>query len=82
MGEIPIRYNANGTVHGYTELAYLAGESTTSDHGRWWIANNRLCVQWRNWMEGKSYCFVLHRIGAKIVFWRRSDGQSGTARIS
>jgi hypothetical protein len=81
MGEIPIRYAANGTLHGRTELALLDGESQTSDRGRWWVSDKKLCIQWHSWMEGKAHCFTMHRIGGSTVRWRRDDGKSGTARL-
>ena len=81
MGEVPIRYAKNGLVSGYTELALLDGESTTADRGRWWIAQNRLCIRWQSWMQGATHCFTMHRAGPALVFWRREDGKSGYARI-
>lgn len=81
MGEVPIRYTKNGFVSGYTELALLDGESTTADRGRWWIAQNRLCIRWDNWMNRATHCFTMHRAGPALVHWRREDGKSGYARI-
>lgn len=81
MGEVPIRYLKNGSVSGRTELALLDGESTAVDHGRWWVSENRLCIRWKNWMEGATHCFTMHRIGPAHVRWRREDGKSGVARI-
>ncbi len=81
MGEVPIRYSKSGHVSGYTELATLAGESTTQDRGRWWVAENRLCVRWQNWMSGTTHCFTMHKVGPTMVRWRREDGKSGFARI-
>jgi hypothetical protein len=81
MGEIPIRYNSNGTLLGRTELALLDGESTTTDRGRWWVVNNKLCIRWQNWMEAKPYCFTMHRLGKNTVRWYRNDGESGIARL-
>jgi hypothetical protein len=81
MGEVPIRYSANGHVHGNTELALLDGESTAVDRGRWWVNDNKLCIRWRNWMEGATHCFTMHRINPTHVRWRREDGKSGVARL-
>ncbi len=81
MGEVPIRYLKNGSVRGNTELALLDGESTAVDHGRWWVSDNKLCIRWKNWMEGATHCFTMHRIGPTHVRWRREDGKSGIARI-
>jgi hypothetical protein len=81
MGEFPIRYSANGALSGRTELALLNGESTTSDHGRWWVADKQLCIQWRNWMEGRPHCFTMQKIGPKTIRWQGDDGKSGIARV-
>ncbi len=81
MGEVPIRYSANGSVHGNTELALLDGEATAADRGRWWISDNKLCVRWQNWMEGATHCFTMHRLSPTRVRWHREDGKSGMARI-
>ena len=81
LGEVPIRYMKNGRLAGETDLALLDGELTSRDRGRWWVAEKKLCVQWRNWMEGRQHCFTMHRISPNVVRWRRDDGKSGVARI-
>jgi hypothetical protein len=81
--EIPIRYQANGTMHGTSSatLAALAGESVSKDTGRWWIVREQLCQQWKNWSDSRSHCYKLRTAGSNVQ-WRRNDGQSGTARIA
>lgn len=81
LGEVPIRYSANGSVSGRTELALLDGELAAADHGRWWVSEKKLCIQWRNWMGGKPHCFTMHWLSPNAVRWHRDDGKSGTARI-
>jgi hypothetical protein len=81
LGEVPIRYMKNGAVHGQTDLALLDGESLTADRGRWWVAEKKLCIQWQNWMGGRPHCFTMRRVSPTVVYWRRDDGKSGTARI-
>ncbi len=81
MGEVPIRYSANGGISGRTELALLDGESTASDRGRWWVSDKKLCIQWHNWMGGRAHCFTMHRLTPNVVRWHRDDGKSGTARL-
>ncbi len=81
MGEVPIRYAAGGALSARTELALLDGESTTSDRGRWWVSDRKLCIQWHNWMGGRPHCFTMHRISPTTVRWRRDDGKSGIARL-
>ena len=81
--EIPIQYQPNGTMRGSSSatLAVLAGESVTSDTGRWWIVREQLCQQWKKWADSRSHCYKLRTAGASVE-WRRNDGQSGTARIA
>jgi hypothetical protein len=83
LGEIPIRYQANGTMRGSSSLvlAAMAGESVTSDTGRWWVAREQLCQQWKKWAESRSHCYKFHTEGASVQ-WQRNDGKSGTARIA
>jgi hypothetical protein len=80
--EIPIRYRANGTMHGAStaSLAALAGESVSKDTGRWWIVREQLCQQWKNWSDQRSHCYKLRTAGSSVQ-WRRNDGKTGTARI-
>jgi hypothetical protein len=81
--EIPIRYRPNGSMRGATSasLAALGGESVSSDTGRWWVIGERLCQRWRNWLDGRSYCYRF-RIAGGAVQWQRNDGATGTARIA
>lgn len=81
--EIPIRYRPNGTMRGKSSasLAALGGEKVSSDVGRWWVVREQLCQQWNNWSDRRSYCYKLRTAGSGVT-WSRSDGQSGTARIS
>jgi hypothetical protein len=81
--EIPIRYRANGTMNGVlrTNLAVLAGESVNTDTGRWWVKDGQLCQKWNNWSKGRAYCYTLRSSGTQ-VHWSRSDGDSGTARLT
>jgi hypothetical protein len=83
LGEIPIQYQSNGTMRGSSSatLATFAGESVTSDTGRWWVMREQLCQQWKNWADSRSHCYKLRTAGSSVQ-WRRNDGQSGTARIA
>lgn len=81
--EIPIRYMPNGTIRGTisASLAALGGESVESDIGRWWVTNEQLCQQWKNWSGSRSHCYRFRTTGAAVQ-WRRNDGETGTARIA
>jgi len=81
--ELPIRYAANGRMKGSmgaVAASFSRGDGA-SDTGKWWVKNDQLCQKWTSWMDGKSYCYKLTRNGNQVQ-WQRSDGRSGTARIS
>ena len=77
--KLPISYNNDGQMTGEAgSLASYLGAK--SDHGRWWVARNRLCNKWEAWLEGKINCLTLEQDGQRI-FWRRDDGEEGTATL-
>ena len=80
--ELPIQYASGGTMKGSmgTVAAAFSRGDSSSDRGKWWIADDQLCQKWSSWMEAKTYCYKLSRNGS-AVRWVRSDGRSGTARI-
>jgi hypothetical protein len=80
--ELPIRYSANGRMSGKmsTVAASFSRGDGSSDTGKWWVAGDQLCQQWRIWMDGKTYCYKLTHQGSTVQ-WVRDDGRSGTARI-
>ncbi len=80
-GEFPLNYRPGGVVDGDGEALGLGKMMAPTDKGRWWIDGNRLCQQWQEWYEGRTYCFTLTRTGAKSLRWLRDDGLAGTARI-
>lgn len=77
---LAIRYRGNGTMTSRARAVLAAYTGSRNDRGVWWISGNRLCQRWSNWLDGKSYCYRLHRRG-KLVHWVRSDGRTGTAII-
>lgn len=81
--EVPVRYLANGTITGSVSvhLAALGGEKVSKDVGRWWVRSSQLCQRWNNWSNGQAFCYKLSINGASVS-WVRSDGKSGTARLS
>lgn len=80
--ELPIRYAANGRMSGKMSMvaASFSRGDGSSDHGKWWVADDQLCQQWSSWLDGRSYCYKLTRNGSSVR-WVRNDGHSGTARI-
>jgi hypothetical protein len=80
LGALPINYRGDGTMWGSAgTLSVYTGSNR--DQGRWWIAADRLCQRWNNWLGGRSYCFILRQEGS-VVHWTRSDGLQGTATIA
>ncbi|MDX2158859.1 MAG: hypothetical protein SFW09_20340 [Hyphomicrobiaceae bacterium] len=79
IGGVPITYRADGSLAGKAS-SVQAIAIRKSDHGRWWIADSKLCQQWAVWLDGKRHCYAM-RIDGRLVHWRRDDGRTGTARI-
>jgi hypothetical protein len=50
------------------------------DRGRWWTADNRLCVKWFRWFEAETRCVKVHQDGERL-YWNGANGRSGTATI-
>lgn len=80
-GEIPMNYRAGGRVDASGEAIGLGRFFQPNDEGRWWIAGNQLCQQWRSWYKGETICFTLARAGGDGFVWRRDNGETGRARI-
>ncbi|MDX2265546.1 MAG: hypothetical protein NW215_11315 [Hyphomicrobiales bacterium] len=82
LGELPVKYSANGTMSASCppHLASMAGESVASDTGQWWIAGDKLCQRWQNWLKKQTYCYEMRGSEGSIT-WRRSDGETGRARM-
>lgn len=77
---LPVMFGDDGALSGNagSRLSFFLGSS--SDQGRWWIANDRLCYQWRVWFRGEKNCMKLRVDGARVA-WTRDDGETGTATI-
>ncbi len=76
---IPVRFSKDGLVSGKAGvLASVLGAD--HDRGRWWVANDQLCVKWFRWFEAKTRCVSLRQDGARI-YWRGADDRSGTGTI-
>jgi len=77
---IPVRFSRDGLVSGKAGiLAPVLGAAR--DRGRWWVADDHLCVKWFRWFEAKTRCVVL-RLEGDQVFWRGTDGRSGTGVVA
>ena len=80
-GEFPLNYRPSGMVDGNGEALGIGRLVRPKDEGRWWIAGDRLCQQFRNWYKGAPMCFELYRDGEGRLTWIRDNGQTGRARI-
>jgi hypothetical protein len=80
-GEFPLYYRADGVVDGSGEALGLGRFMAPEDSGRWWVNDDRLCQQWREWYDGAVHCFELVRTGERTLYWKRGDGLEGEARI-
>lgn len=77
--QLPVQYNSNGQISG--DAGGMAGFlGSPSDHGRWWVENDRLCHKWSRWFDREVQCLTIARDGQRL-FWSRDDGQKGTATL-
>jgi hypothetical protein len=80
VGGLPIRYQTNGTMSGQSKaIAQFTG--TARDNGTWWVASNKLCQRWDNWLDGKQVCMTIRKDGQATLQWESNDGRSGTATV-
>ena len=77
---IPVRFQEDGLVSGEAgPLASVLGSE--KDRGRWWTADDQLCVKWFRWFDAEVRCASLRQDGTRI-FWQERGGESGTATIA
>ncbi len=77
---IPVRFQEDGLMSGEAgPLASVLGAER--DRGRWWAADDRLCVKWFRWFDAEVRCASLRQDGTRI-FWREQGGETGTATIA
>ncbi len=77
--KVPVKYAADGSVTGEAgSVAFFLGSA--ADHGRWWVAREKLCHRWTTWFKGETTCLTVLLDGAKIT-WTRDDGDTGTATL-
>lgn len=80
-GEFPLNYRANGVVDGSGKAVGLGKFMQPTDTGKWWVDGEKLCQKWKNWYDGKEFCFTVQTEGPNKISWVRDDGMKGTARI-
>lgn len=76
---IPVAYGSDGSLAGQSkDLAFYLGSVT--DRGVWWVSGDKLCHKWQIWFDKKANCLTLHH-DSRRVWWRRDDGETGTAML-
>jgi hypothetical protein len=75
-GDISMRFSHDGTIVASSPAPLSAG-----DRGRWWVSQQRICVQWQTWKDGQPHCFAIERTGTSILRWRADTGEEGVARF-
>jgi len=76
---IPVHFTKDGLVSGKAGiLASMLGAAR--DRGRWWAANDQLCMKWFRWFEARTRCVSVRLDGTRIS-WRGEDDRNGTGTI-
>lgn len=76
---VSVRFGHDGLMSGNAgALASVLGAVT--DRGRWWAANDQLCVKWFRWFDAEARCVSINQ-DAKRIFWQKDDGETGTGTI-
>jgi hypothetical protein len=76
---VSVRFGHDGLMSGNAgALASVLGAAT--DRGRWWAANDQLCVKWFRWFDAEARCVSINQ-DAKRIFWQKDDGETGTGTI-
>jgi hypothetical protein len=77
---IPVKVGSDGLMSAEAGALGLT-LGATKDRGRWWTADDKLCMKWFRWFDAKERCMVLHREGNRVQ-WAEGSGESGTATIT
>jgi hypothetical protein len=77
---IPVKVGTDGLMSAEAGALGLT-LGATKDRGRWWTADDKLCMKWFRWFDAKERCMVLHRDGNRVQ-WAEGSGESGTATIT
>ena len=71
-----MRFSHDGNIVASSPAPLAAG-----DRGRWWVSQQRICVQWQTWKEGQAHCFAIEMAGTSTLHWRADTGEEGVARF-
>ena len=53
--------------HGGTLQGVQGKLGQFDDHGRWWVKDDKLCVQWELWLFAKPTCYGVELEGDQIT---------------
>jgi hypothetical protein len=45
----------------------MGAKNQFDDHGRWWVKDDKLCVQWELWLFAKPTCYGIELDGDQIT---------------
>jgi hypothetical protein len=77
--KMPIRFSGDGLISAEAgDLAPILGSA--KDRGRWWVDGDKLCSKFFRWFDAEPRCITLARDGTRL-YWRKDDGETGTATI-
>ena len=78
--KLPLSFGADGRVTGTAGPILAAYLGASTDRGRWWVENNKLCHKWLKWFDTDTSCMQIWQEGNRVR-WYGDDGRSGTATI-
>jgi hypothetical protein len=81
VGSFPIKYREDGTMVSQASGSAAMYLGSARDQGTWLVRNDKLCMRFRTWLDGRQSCFTIRQEG-RTVHWRRDDGRTGTATIA
>ena len=81
VGSFPIRYREDGTMVSQVSGSAAMYLGSPRDQGTWVVRNDKLCMKFRTWLDGRQSCFTIRQDG-RTVHWRRDDGRTGTGTIA
>ncbi|MGE0736005.1 MAG: serine/threonine protein kinase [Alphaproteobacteria bacterium] len=65
-GTMALTFSPGGTLAGTVTESGLREANNESDHGKWWIQGNNLCMQWSRWQSSKPNCYAIKIKGQNV----------------
>ena len=70
-GDVSVKFSQNDTIAGSAR-----GQN---DAGKWWISQQKLCLQWQTWLDAKPHCFSVEPVSGPVLRWHADTGEEGIA---